>query len=166
MERKIKFRALNSKNEFIYGLPYIDEINKTIYFDGYNNRLCWRNEKGQECNQPYKNGTLMQFTGVKDRNDKEIYEKDIITYTTFYDDEVMKGVIDYNEEKGCYGILLNRYLKQPEEYPFNENPFFNEYRNRFSFLYKCGGKGYHYGIENIEIIEVIGNIYETPNENI
>lgn len=145
---------------------------KIIKFRAWNNDegmrevLTWRFKEGF-INTPKEvsdvsDFQIMQFTGLYDRKKVEIYEGDIITYTTYYEDDILKGVIEYNEEKGCYGILSDDYLKHPEKYPFNENPFFNEYINRFDFLYKCGGRGYHYGIENINIINVIGNIYETP----
>ena len=94
--REIKFRAINSNGEMIYGLPYTDGVNDTLYYKDFNNRLCWRDEKGAHCNQPYKNGTLMQYTGFKDKNGKEIYDGDILS---------KKWVVEWEDERGFWVIF-------------------------------------------------------------
>ena len=79
--REILFRGINANNEFVYGLPYTDSKGETVYYDEYSNRMCWRNENAIHCNQPYKNGSLEQFTGVLDKNGKKVFEGDkVIPY--------------------------------------------------------------------------------------
>ena len=92
---------------------------------------------------------LMQFTGLKDKNEKEIYEGDILK-TNFGDYEVIFG-------KGCaFGVLVER------ETGFGEYP--HEIEERFYELNTENDA--FFGVDNdcksFHVIEVIGNIYENP----
>lgn len=138
MSREIKFRVY-------------DKDNKTISQNGsvYN---WWLDDK--------KRYELMQFTGLLDKNGKEIYEGDVIVYPDTYSDYVDVGV-------GGYGVKV----AETEENSFAEVLF---QEGTFGLLCPKGsetlGKGFHsfwwivneYGFELSEL-EVIGNIYENPD---
>jgi uncharacterized phage protein (TIGR01671 family) len=121
--REIKFRAINSLGKMIYGLPYTDGTNDTIYFEKCSNRLCWRDEDGNHCNQPYTNGTLMQFTGLKDKNGKEIYEGDFLQsmtsgdfVVTFEDGEFRahNDHVTISREAWKYRLVTGNIYENPE----------------------------------------------------
>ena len=74
-----------------------DSTIKEIYFDGGR----W-NEK--------TDGTLLQYTGLKDKNGKEIYVGDIVR-TIYTDQEDKKiGDIVYITEVGAYRVRCGQHL--------------------------------------------------------
>lgn len=89
---------------------------------------------------PLPNHELMQFTGLRDRNGKEIYESDIVITDWQHDgvtcvDYTLTGKMIWNEEDSCFSLEhsdgIIRYLATYER-------------------------------EELMGIEVIGNIHENP----
>jgi uncharacterized phage protein (TIGR01671 family) len=96
----------------------------------------------EEVIEPPKEDVLMQFTGLKDTNGKEIYEGDVVKVSEPDEDSCMGKEFVYNcevcfgggEYRGCFTLKCEEY-----------------YRG-FALL------GYSRNAE----LEVIGNIYENP----
>lgn len=122
MKREIKFRAWDKENNLmvydfnndvpeIYGLRLGESIHQLVYTIGL----------GYD--------SLMQYTGLKDKNGKEIYEGDIVKSSHWVNP--------------CEVVWCNNYshftISSGSKNPFGFPPIFGE-----------------------NTIEVIGNIYETP----
>jgi len=134
--RELKFRAWNKiwgmmslvdKIEFEEGKPV--SISVTIEATDFDHTDEWSDyEVGDDI-------ILQQYSGLKDKNGKEVYEGDIVEYKEFGESKSKKGVVVF--ETGAFGLETI-------------NGSFDG--------------SFDYGIEELswEGFEVIGNIYENP----
>ena len=88
----------------------------------------------------------MQYIGVKDSKGTEIYDGDIVRVYTYIDEDGPK----FNE------FTIHKVFWGGMKYPaFELFPNFGDDSNGFSSI-RCG--------DYFEALEVVGNIYETPDE--
>lgn len=131
--REIKFRAWDGEQMFYTNDDSTIVLNK----NGWELGIADYDWDVHEASSRKTNHVLMQFTGLKDKNGKEIYEGDILT---------TRDSVYYNDEEGLeYSDLLicNNFHK---------------------FIYKVLYSEDHGGLwgEAQKDLEVIGNIYKNP----
>ena len=120
--REIKFRVwdkeLNimlthdSYSDIVISKDYEGVADEIFSLDDFNTSEIGRFYEGLEYITEADRLDVMQFTGLHDRNGKEIYEGDIVTYID-YDGNyeysyTNKGVVEY-DESGAFYYFTNRY---------------------------------------------------------
>lgn len=133
--REIKFRIWDVENKEMLKVQELD-FEPTFY----GGRMAIRPDQYNDYFDT-EDMILMQYTGLKDKNGKEIYEGDVVLYEDcemstengYGDNFINKGVIEYNDENCCFNAT-ERITVELED-----------------VLYKGN-----------DSLEVIGNIYNNP----
>ena len=100
--REIKFRAWHKEKKIIGKVLGIDILHKEIYFSNENIN-CYEYTE-------FKDIELMQYTGLKDMREKEIYEGDILFES--FGEEYFKVVF----EDGSFRVETEEYSLPLKEY--------------------------------------------------
>lgn len=142
MNREIKFRGI-SIDEWVYGMLCKVNEGDTEHGEPIKYKIQTEEKEYGEYVQCFitDEKTIGQYTGLHDKNGKEIYEGDIVLYEDWEkayecrgnDNFINKGIVEYCEDNCCYNVTERQTVDITD------------------VLYKDN-----------EDLEVIGNIYENP----
>ena len=134
--REIKFRVWHTRSDLLRS-----NTPQTEYFTLHD--IYWRGEDTGDYDFPRKDDVVMQYTGLKDKNGKEIYEGDIVTIPgqyPYFDCDIPNYVAEVEWIFAGFQTVLHcingkkRGISEGINEPLEEGTYF----------------------------EVIGNIYENP----
>jgi uncharacterized phage protein (TIGR01671 family) len=145
MKREIKFRATNrNTGEWCYGDLVHINAQRCIIQEKVN-----RGRDNEFIGHPCTTETIGQFTGLKDKNGREIYEGDIVRMKEIggYGSEYI-GVVRYYEKDCRFGIDFTAADK------FRKRGLFTE-----GEIQENDG---HYTITYTHEYEILGNVFDNP----
>ena len=132
--REIKYRMWNKKEKKMYKVGVLDFDDEKAYIKNYLSYTV--------SNYMFEDIELMQYTGLHDKNGKEIYEGEIIKI------KYRKG---FKFGEPIYEIFIAKV-----NYNSAYTSFVTENCNPENICHECENLG------DYKDIEVIGNIYENP----
>ena len=148
MQRKIKFRGKEiNTGKWVYGF-YLEQDTYSLGSKKTKIDLLIKNAGVIVQNSKCTSGTIIdkktlgQYTGLKDKNGKEIYEGDIV--------KIHKHNFDYGFKKDEIGQI--KFI----------DGAFGFYREESKNEYYFNDLATESGYRELEYYEVIGNIYDNP----
>ena len=128
-QREIKFRGLTKINKWVYGYLDYEPLLEKYFIHVVEGNL---NEVGKKLEVDPE--SVGEYTGLKDKNGKEIYEGDIVIANIYTDDDFKLPVY------------------------FKRGNFYIDYSDSEADMYTIGEFIDFCG----EIVEIIGNVFENP----
>ena len=149
MKREIKFRAKIKAESFELKLAMLDKPESEGEWVCGDLHICDTKIPHIHCVMnkfPIDVSTIGQYTGLKDKNGKEIYEGDIV-YSEFADGSNCMFLVGWNNKLSCFGVMDEYNYRSKQlgyDFPEFDNHLFIEV------------------LKNSKIFKIIGNIYDNP----
>lgn len=146
-----KFRAWDVREKKMFTNDQLIIWSGNVYAND-NSKLKVDNLKGWNIDEKY----LMQSTGLKDKNGKEIFEGDVVELHRFTKNYHKNGGL-YEGEETLVGAVIYGYTVDDIKYFGKVYPPSWLFKNRYRELDFSDFSGIHE-----ESFKVIGNIYQNP----